>query len=163
PVATVADLAVGKGQTLAASSLVQASDPDQDNIVTYEFFDSTSDPASGHFVVNGVTQGTNQAIDVAAADLDNSSFKTGLGSVDDLWIRVSDGTLWSDWKELHVSAPNHLPVVTAPDLVVSTKGQNIAAGTLFSVSDADAGDGIQKYQFWDGTADGNSGYFVTNG
>ena len=56
---------------------------------------------------------------------------------------------------------DHAPVVTASDFTAS-KNQNIAASSLFSVSDAD-GDAITQYQFWDSTADALSGRFVVGG
>ena len=56
-------------QNIAASSLFSVSDADGDAITKYQFWDSTSDPLSGHFVVGGVAQGTNQYIDVTAAQL----------------------------------------------------------------------------------------------
>src|SRR5690242_15067226 len=55
--------------TIAASSLFNTSDPDGDAIQSYEFWDSGLDPNSGRFVLSGVTQATNAAIPVTAADL----------------------------------------------------------------------------------------------
>jgi hypothetical protein len=53
----------------AASALFSVSDGENDTITEYQFWDLTSDPASGHWVVNGFAQGANQAIDVTAAQL----------------------------------------------------------------------------------------------
>ena len=55
-------------------------------------------------MVNGVAQGTNQAIDLTAALLSASTFHSGSGS-DDLWVRAFDGLDWGAWKEFHVTAP----------------------------------------------------------
>ncbi|MGN8545160.1 hypothetical protein ACQPTN_09430 [Bradyrhizobium sp. 13971] len=119
----------------------------RDTITNYQFWDSTADPASGHFVVGGVIQPTGQNIDVSAAQLASTSFQSGSGS-DDLWVRAFDGMTWSNWKEFHVNAPvDNLPIVTAADYSAS-HGQNIAASTLFSITDADA-DTITNYQVWD--------------
>src|SRR5207244_12862473 len=75
--------------------------------------------------------------------------------------RTSDLT-WGAWKEFHVNAPiDHAPVVSASD-VTATHGQDIAASSLFTVSDAD-NDTITHYQFWDSTADPASGHWVDRG
>ena len=133
------------------------SDTDNDTITNYQFWDSTTDPTSGHWLVGGIAQGTNQAIDVTAAQLAQATFQSGSGS-DDLWIRANDGLLWSDWKEFHVNAPaNHVPTVTAAGFTAS-HNQNIAA----SLSDAD-NDTITNYQFWDSTTDPTSGHWVAGG
>ncbi|WP_245309240.1 M10 family metallopeptidase C-terminal domain-containing protein [Bradyrhizobium retamae] len=161
PVVTAADFTATHNQNIAVTGLFSVTDADGDAITKYQFWDSTSDPSSGHFVVGGVAQGTNQNIDVTAAQLSATSFQSGSGS-DDLWVRAFDGTSWSAWKEFHVNAPiNQAPVVTAADFT-ATHNQNIAVTGLFSVTDAD-GDAITKYQFWDSTSDPSSGHFVVGG
>jgi hypothetical protein len=54
-------------QNIAASSLFSVTDADHDSIAKYEFWDSTTIAASGHWSVGGVAQGTNQNIDITAA------------------------------------------------------------------------------------------------
>ena len=158
---TAPDFAASHNQNIAASALFSVTDGNGDAITKYQFWDSTTDPASGHWVVNGMVQGTNQAIDVTAAQLAQTTFQSGSGS-DDLWVRAFDGFDWSEWKEFHVNAPVEArPVVTAPDFAAS-HNQNIAASALFSVTDGD-GDAITKYQFWDSTTDPASGHWVVNG
>jgi hypothetical protein len=77
-------------------------------------------------------------------------------------VRASDGVLWSDWTTFNINAPvDHAPVVAAADYT-ATKGQNIAATSLFSTTDAD-GDPITAYQLWDTTTDVGSGSWVVNG
>ncbi len=161
PVATASDFTATHNQNIAASSLFSASDADGDTITQYQFWDSTSDPASGHFVVGGVVQGTNQNIDVSAAQLANTTFQSGSGS-DDLWVRAFDGSTWSSWKEFHVNAPaNHAPVVTGSDFT-ATANQTTAVSNLFSVTDVD-GDAITNFQFWDSSTSGSSGHFAIGG
>ena len=161
PVVTASDFSATHGQNIAAASLFSVSDADTDTITAFRFWDSTADATSGHFVVNGVSQGGNQNIDVSAAQLASTTFQSGSGS-DDLWVQGFDGTTWSNWKEFHVNAPvDHAPVVAAPDFN-ATHGQNIAAASLFSVTDADA-DSIPKYQLWDSTADAASGHWSVGG
>jgi hypothetical protein len=161
PVVTASDFAASHNQNVAASALFSVTDGDGDAITKYQFWDSTADPASGHWVVNGVVQGTNQAIDVTAAQLAQTTFQSGSGS-DDLWVRANDGFDWGTWKEFHVNAPVDVkPVVTASDFAAS-HNQNVAASALFSVTDGD-GDAITKYQFWDSTTDPASGHWAVNG
>jgi hypothetical protein len=84
------------------------------------------------------------------------TFQSGAVS-DDLWVLAFDGTEWSAWKEFHFNAPvDHAPVVAASDFN-ATHGQNIAAASLFSVTDAD-NDSTAKYQLRDSTTDAASGH-----
>ena len=53
----------------------------------YHFWDSTADGTSGHFAINGVAQGTNQIINVSAAQLAQTTFQTGT-TADDLGCRL---------------------------------------------------------------------------
>ena len=77
PVVTAPDFAASHNQNIAASALFSVTDGDGDTITNYQFWDSTTDPASGHWVVNGTVQGTNQAIDVTAAQLAQTTFQSG--------------------------------------------------------------------------------------
>nr|WP_244645794.1 M10 family metallopeptidase [Bradyrhizobium campsiandrae] len=161
PIVTAADFAASHNQNIAASALFTVSDPSGNPITEYHFWDSTSDPSSGHFVVGGVAQGANQTIGVLASQLASTTFQSGSGS-DDLWVQAFDGTAWSAWKEFHVSAPvEQAPVVSTPDYN-ATHNQNIAASYLFTVSDAE-NDSISAYHFWDSTPDPSSGHFVVGG
>ena len=158
PVVTAPDFNATHNQSILVSSLFSVSDADNDTITAFRFWDSTTDATSGHFVVNGATQGTNQNIDVSANQLASTTFQSGAVS-DDLWAQAFDGTTWSNWKEFHVNPPvNHTPIATASD-VNATPNQSILASTLFSASDAD-GDIIAKYQFWDSTTSSSSGHFI---
>ncbi|NEU95284.1 hypothetical protein FNJ47_05430 [Bradyrhizobium sp. UFLA 03-164] len=140
-----------------------ATDPDAgDTISQYQFWDSTVDPNSGHFVVNGVQQGVNQAITVDASQLAGTSFQTGSGA-NLLWVRAFDGQDWGTWKSFTVTAPvDHAPTVTASDVALSA-GQTVQAGSLFSTSDVDPGDTPVSYQFWEGAGGANSGHFTIDG
>lgn len=160
PVVTTPNLTRGPGRTIALSDMFTVSDVDGDTITKYEVWDSTAYADSGHFVVNGVTQGFNTGIEVSASQLSQANFVTGnIG--DNLWARASDGLIWSDWSSFSVSvAANSAPVVTTPSLTRSAN-QTIALSDLFTVSDAD-GDIMAKYELWDSTADAQSGHFVLN-
>ncbi|WP_373011789.1 hypothetical protein, partial [Bradyrhizobium sp.] len=162
PVASASDVTATHGQDIAASNLFTVSDADGDTITAYQLWDSTSDPASGHWVVGGVAQAAGIAINVSPAQLTSTSFQSGSGS-DDLWVRANDGFTWGAWKEFHVNAPlDHAPVVTAADFHATVLNQNVAATSLFSVADAD-GDSITQYQVWDSTSSAGSGHWSIGG
>ncbi len=78
---TTSNLSEPHGTTLALSSLFFFSDADGDAPGKYQLWDSTRDPASGHFVVNGVAQAAATVITIGTADLANTSFV--IGSVGD--------------------------------------------------------------------------------
>ena len=160
PVVSVGTQSATHGQSLAGSSLLSASDPDADPIIKYQFWNSTGDPASGYFVLNGMAEPVQQSIEVTAAQLPSFSFQSGSGN-DLLWVRASDGFQWSSWQSFTVTAPvDHAPVVTASD-ISATHRQSFAAASLFSVTDAD-NDTMAKYEFWD-SSDPSAGQFVVNG
>ncbi len=132
----------------------------------YQLWDSTRDPNSGHFVVNGVAQAASTVIEITAAQLSQTSFVTGTIG-DSLQIRAFDGLDWSagdnaPWAPFTVSPPaNHAPGVTT-SYMVRPHGTTLALSSLFSVNDAD-GDPMMKYQLWDSTSDPDSGHFTVNG
>ena len=146
PVAAASNFTATHNQNIAASSLFSASDPDGEAITKYQFWDSTANALSGHFVVGGVAQGTGQAIDVTAAQLSSTTFQSGSGS-DDLWVRAFDGMAWGAWTEFYVNAPDQ-PVrqwrrpPTTPRHITKTSRSR----ACISVNDAD-GDPVTKYQF----------------
>jgi hypothetical protein len=155
PVVTAPNATLTHNQSVAASSLFTASDPDGDAIAGYQFYDATG---NGHFVVNGVAQAAGVAITVTAAQLAQTSYQSGSGA-DQLYVQASDGTLWSGWQGFVATAPvDRAPVVT-PSSQTLTYGQTVSASSLFTVSDPD-GDPITSYQFYDATG---SGHFVVNG
>src|SRR6516165_3175636 len=54
--------------------------------------------------INGQPQAPGQAIDMHAAQLDQTSFIAGSAAgVDQIWARAFDGWLWSDWHPLSVT------------------------------------------------------------
>jgi hypothetical protein len=166
PVVTTQTERVAAGQTIALSSLISVSDADGDAMTRYQLYDNSSDPNSGHFVVNGVVQPAHQTIDLTAAQAAQTSFVTGTVD-DDLQIRAFDGISWSaadsaNWAPFTVGPlVNHPPVVTTGK-VTALRGQTIALSNLISVSDAD-GDTMTRYQLYDATSDPNSGHFMLNG
>ena len=102
PIVQVSNLTLKAGQSVAASSLFTASDPDGNTIITYGFMDT----GPGEFVLNGVTtEPHNQEIDVTAAQLSELTYVGAPGTPDTVEVRVYDGTLWSSWQSFTVKAP----------------------------------------------------------
>jgi len=165
PVATTGPASGRPGQSLALSGLVSVSDADGDTIQKYQLWESTRDPAAGHFVVNGVAQPASAIIEVTAAQATQASFLVGTVSAN-LQIRAFDGQEWSSpdngsWSPFTVSPVEAAPVVTTTNLTRAHL-QTFALSSLFSVSDAD-GDTITRYQLWDAGRDAASGHFEVNG
>ena len=80
----------------------QVSDADNDQIVKYRFWDGTTDPASGHFELNGVVQAQSpSAFEVPATQIGGVTYTAG-AVPDDLWVRAFDGHTWSDWHNFLV-------------------------------------------------------------
>jgi len=137
------------------------SDADGDAIKAYQFWDSTSDPASGHWVVGGVVQSAGQAIDVTPAQLSSTTFQSGSGS-DHLWVRASDGIAWSDWKDFNVNAPiDNAPNVFGVDTSM-TDNTTTSVLNLFHLSDPD-GDTPTSIQVWDSNSAASSGHWTVGG
>lgn len=159
PVVIGQDTIATHGQSLDAASQFAVSGGG--HMTRYEFWDSTTDASSGHWMLNGVATPSNVAIEVTAAELAHTSFQSGSGS-DQLWVRAYDGFQWSTWSEFHVTAPvDTAPVVSTSDFTAS-HNQNIAASALFSVADAE-NDATAAYQFWDSMANPASGHWSVNG
>ncbi|WP_205730617.1 hypothetical protein, partial [Bifidobacterium breve] len=73
-----------------------------DVITQYAFWDTQG---NGHWAINGVTQATNQEIDVPAANLSQVSYVFGpSGSTDTLFVRANDGTAWGGWTQFTAKA-----------------------------------------------------------
>ncbi len=166
PVVTTSNLTESPGQTLAASSLFAVTDPGGKPITEYEFWDSTRDPNSGHFYLNGAEQAPGTIIEVSASQLGQLTFRTGTVS-NALQVRAFDGSNWSA-GDAAAWAPFNVNIAASPPPVVTTSNfstppnQTFAALSLFAVSDP-GGHAITEYQFWDSTRDPASGHFYING
>lgn len=154
----LANVTANVGQVLSASDLFSATDVDGD-VVTYFVYDGTSNPDSGHFVLNGVALSAGVNYTLSAAEFSQATFVAGTVA-DDLFVLASDGRLLSNSEQIHL-AVNHAPILTAPANVDALPGQVIAASGLFGVSDAD--NDTLTYFVYDGNANANSGHFMLNG
>ncbi len=103
PVISVSDQSVAANTSLAASSLATVTTPVPAS--AYEFIDMTPDPESGSFKVGGVTQSAGTVIDILSSQLAATTFLSGgTGTSDEIWVRASNGTNWSNWGRLTVAA-----------------------------------------------------------
>jgi Ca2+-binding RTX toxin-like protein len=168
PVLTTTPQLSMHARLMPLSGLFSISDADSDTMTRYQLWDSSRDPNSGHWQVNGVAQAAGTVIDVTAAQLAQTFFVAGISVSDSLQIRAFDGLDWSDgdnaaWQpfSVTVATPYTAPIVNTND-VNTTAAQTLALSSLMSVSDPD-GDSMTRYQLWDSTGDPNSGHFVVNG
>src|SRR5262249_47853839 len=119
-----------RNQAIAASSLFSASDADGDAIVSYQFWDNTTDLTSGHLVVGGVDQKAQALITLSADQLAQAAFRAGT-TLDTVNVRAFDGTSWSSWVSLDLTIANHAPTIAATSAVVS-RNENVAVSSLFT-------------------------------
>ena len=164
-VSAAANVTASPGQTLAASSLFSAGDPDGDALTTF-IYDWSPAANSGHFVVNGSVVPAETVVGLTPSDLAHTSFVAGfLGAADDLGVMAFDGVHYSgntSFNPVQVTAVNHAPVVSVPQTsVTAAAGQVFAASSLFGASDAD-GDALTWF-IYDWTPAAGSGHFVVNG
>ena len=162
-VTTPATQTVLIGQSVAASSLFTASDPDGNPILFYRFYDGS--PGDGYFALNGVAQPNATFITVSAANLANLTYVGGnTPGSDMIYVLASDGETWSNQAITYVNSwlqpTDSAPVVTTPSVQTVLLGQSVAASSLFSVSDVD-GNPIVSYRFYDSSP--GDGHFALNG
>ena len=97
-------------QTIALSTLVTITDPDNVGYQKLELWDSNGTAQAGQFVINGSPQGGGHEIDVNPGDVGNSKFDVGTsGATDTLWARLlqDNGTLTA-WQH-RSRTPSPLP------------------------------------------------------
>ena len=152
---------VGRGATLAASSLFSVSDAEHDPIVQYDFWDTGTGGA--HFVVNGASQGNNREVYVSAAQLAQSVYQSGPGT-DTIYVRANDGFLWGAWSAAFtVTAPiPRQPVLSVEGDGDATRGETIALSQLVTISDPDQA-GFTSLELWDSNGNPGTGQLVVNG
>jgi hypothetical protein len=98
-----ANVSASAGQSIAASGLFSASDADNDTL-TYYLYDNSVATSGGHFVVNGTVVPSDLMYTVSAAQLLQTAFVAGsAGNSDDLFVKVYDGHVYTDWSEFHVN------------------------------------------------------------
>jgi len=131
PVVTTSSVALAANQTVAASSLFTVSDPNSFAITEYQFWDSTSDPNSGHFFLNGVQAADHTLIDVTAAQLSEVTFVAGTDPTS-LQVRAFDGVNWSAAANAQWAPFTVTPTTTVPS-------SNLSAAQTVSLSSGATG------------------------
>ena len=160
--ATVNDHTLNAAQWAQLVNWTTSSDADGDAITKYQIWDGGGAANSAYFWTptnSHVAAGT--AVDVAASDLANVWVQGGTaGGSETMYIRAFDGTTWGAWDSFTVtSLANHAPAVAINNQALHINAWS-QIGSLLTYSDAD-GHPATQYQFWDGGAAANSGYFWT--
>ncbi len=156
PVISAQDVTARRNQSFAASSLFAGSVASGDTITEYALWDAEG---NGHWLVNGVAQGTNVEIDISAAQLAQTAYVAGSGT-DHLWARAYDGVIWGAWQEFTVTVPT--PTLTVHNDSGVVGGQTVALSSLVTIADPGAV-GYQKLELWDSNGTVGGGQFVVNG
>lgn len=163
PAVTVtSDGSATKGQVVSLSSLVAIADPDHVGYQELQLWDSSGTLAGGRFVINGVAQSGNTAINVSPANIANTVFDVGTaGGTDILWAQIvqSNGSV-SGWQQFSVTVPQ--PTVSVTSKPSATRGQAISLSSLVAIVDP-ANVGYQQLELWDSNGTAAGGQFVVNG
>jgi len=160
PVVTASDFTAPHNQNIAASNLFSVTM--RTAIASpISVMDSTGDPASGHWIVNGVVQGSNVASTSPPAQLASTTFQSGSGSEICGSVPTTEqrGVRGRSFNVTRRSIMRQLqrPPISSPHTIRISRPAH-----FFSATDAD-GDTITNYQFWDSTADPASGHWVVGG
>jgi hypothetical protein len=148
PTVTAPNVSAGHGQTLAASALATAADPDGDAVTQYQFYDFGA--GGGHLVLNDIPIATGQLVTLTAAQFAQTTYAAGVAT-DALVVRASDGFLWSSFQVFTVT--DTPPTVTVQSQTNTVAGQTFALSSLVTAADGD-GNSIAQYQFYDVGAGG---------
>jgi hypothetical protein len=157
---------VSKNQWVQASTLLKTTDAEGDKITQYQFIDKFAANGSAYIYNDdtGTAVAGNTTITVKAADLADIWFRGAkTAGWDNMQVRANDGKGWGAWDSFKFTTiDNSLPVITVKDIDLMV-GKKLAAKSLFSAKDPDAGDVITKYQVFDDTATSKSGKFLLDG
>ena len=121
PVVTAANHVATVGTTFAAATLFSASPPSGGTIVSYELVDTT--PNSGSWILDGVVEPANQALDVTEAQLSQLSFQTDIGTAT-IMVRANDGSQWSNYTTFQIQ-----PLLNASPPANATSDMILEQGT----------------------------------
>ena len=164
PVVTGIAASLRPGQTIAASSIFSASDPDGDTITQYQITDATTGGAT--LLLNGVAQAENTPIIVTAAQLVQLQIQSSAtGGTNAFTIQAFDGTVWSSATNVNVATNETASAVTVTGALQLMPGQVFgvtAANLPITVSDAD-GDPVVTYRFTDVGSGAASASLIFNG
>ena len=139
PIVEGIDTLVMLNESVLASALFNASDPDGDPIVQYVFSDS-GNPSSGFFVFQGIVQANGITLTIDAEDLDELSYVGGpvVGS-EEISIQASDGTLLSNAAvaTLFTARPESVQPITSVSNFTVLGNETVLASSFISAFDPD--------------------------
>jgi hypothetical protein len=96
PVVTVNNTNVQNGGVVSISNLISATDPENDAITAWRFYDTGTGRGRGRFRVGGVTQADNSQVEVMASQLAAVEFLAGTtAGFNKITASAFDGTDWS--------------------------------------------------------------------
>lgn len=148
--------------TIDASELFSATDPDGDAITQYEFEDEAL-ASSGRFELNGVGQANGSTVTIGAGQLSNLIYVGGTSiGKEDVFVRVLANGQWSNRAKLTVFTVRSnvtAPIVNATNFTVVSP-ERVAASTFIDAYDPD-GWPITSYRVRDRTV--GAGKFFLNG
>jgi hypothetical protein len=162
----VSTVSVAENAPIVASSLITSvSNPSNDNITMYGFYDSGG--GTGHFTLNGIAQPDNTWVDVTTANLNTVQYVGGTSTgTDTLLADVFDATTgtWSANSSpitATTTAPAHIaPTVNATNFSIA-ENASISGPFSFITFTNPSGDSITQYAYWDGGT--GNGHFTLNG
>jgi hypothetical protein len=165
PDVTVSDLSLTAGEVVLASSVMGATDAD-DNPLTYAVWDGGRPNTTSYFQLDGVRLASGQAVSLTQAEFDRLEIVGGdKADGERMWLRASDGENVTGWHafnvtsagEADVASNNYAPVVTVADVSVAVAGRALVSDVM-GATDAD-GD-VLTYAVWDGGKPNNTSYFM---
>ncbi len=160
PVVTASNVSRHQGTVVSAATLFSASDPDNNTLSYYSFFDNQVGNGSGHFELNGVPQTEGGWFGVTQAQLANLTFRVGTAGSDSITAAAYDGADYGS-ASFTVTSTNTAPAVTAAN-VSRHQGTVVSAASLFGATDAD-NDTLSYYSLFDNQVGNGSGHFELNG
>jgi len=99
----VTDRVLGVGQSVLASKVISASDPEGD-AMSYEVWDGGTNNTSGYFELNGTKLSAGSSHSLTQSEFDVLKIVgASQNSTETLWVRVSDGATSTAWKNFSLT------------------------------------------------------------
>src|SRR5262249_52862768 len=127
----------------------------------YYLYDGTTNPNSGHWVVNGTVVAATTTYTITAAQLAQTTFVTGTVGAENL---TPDSHALFNIKSRHLTINNttHSSALPVLSSYVSARPRHTILFPTRRSSDLSDGDPLYYY-LYDGTTNPNSGHWVVNG
>lgn len=154
---------VQEREVLAASSLFEVTDPENNPIIRYFFADRAANQNGGFFRLNGVRQQSGRFFVVEADQLANLEYVGGrFAQTENIAVQAFDGEFFSSVADVAVTTRRNqfAPVVNTFN-VNTGLGRVLNASSLFSFFDRD-GNTPKTVGFLDTGQSANSGFFTVN-